>query len=250
MALLYGTSRPILQGQNIRPPRGSWFNGQSYWLKLYPELGRSDRSVLVVTMILQFQFDNGGDGGSWTQAEKHNFAHGFVNAVVGAWSEKFRITTTSDVPVRHARDVGVVFEFPYYIDGWHSDDDFELSVRKIPAGGFNVSTCDYSLGNTNLDSEDLTPVGKGATMPQRAAVHEFGHMLGLRDEYSAAAVDPNPHHTGDLDSIMNVGEAVRPRHYAPFAGWLTAQFATAARLTRSTIDYKVDGTVNMTNALL
>jgi hypothetical protein len=135
MALLYGTSRPILQGQNIRPPRGSWFNGQSYWLKLYPELGRSDRSVLVVTMVLQFQFDD-GDGGSWSQAEKNNFAHGFVNAIAAVWSEKFRITTTSTVPVQHARDVGVVFEFPFYIDGWHSDDDFELSVKKFRRAAF------------------------------------------------------------------------------------------------------------------
>lgn len=248
MALLYGTARPILQGQNIRPPLGTFFNGRSYHLKLFPELGRSDRSVLVVRMVLQFQFDDSGDGGAWSQAEKNNFAHGFVNAVVGAWSEKFRITTTSTVPVECARNVGVVFEFPYYIDGWHSDDDFELSVKKIPAGIFNTSTCGYSIGNTYLDSEDLTSVSKGASTGQRAAVHEFGHMLGLRDEYAAA--DDNPHHTGDVDSIMNAGETVRPRHYAPFAGWLTAQFATAAHLTRSTIDYKVDGTINMGNALL
>lgn len=246
MALLYSTARPIAHGQNIRPPLGSFFNGQSYQLWLYPELGRSDRSVLVVKMTLQFQFDDGG--GAWTQAEKNNFAHGFVDAVVSVWSEKFRITTTSTVPVTEARDVGVVFEFPYYIDGTHLDDDFELSVRKIPPGQFQTSSCGYSIGNTYLDSEDLNAVSKGASMNQRAAVHEFGHMLGLRDEYSAA--HDNPHHTGDLDSIMNVGEVVRRRHYAPFAGWLTAQFATAARLTRSQIDYKVEGQTDMLNALL
>ena len=248
MALRYSNARPIFQGQNVRPPLGGLWNGQAYWLKLFQELGREDRSVLEVTMTLQFQFQD-GDGGSWTQGEKENFAHGFVDAAVAVWAEKFRITTTSTVPVRHARDVGVVFNFPYYIDGWHADDDFELGVEKVPsAAPWRVSVCNYSRGSTTLDSNDLRPETKGATMTQRDAVHEFGHMLGLRDEYAAA--NDNPHHTGDLDSIMNVGELVRPRHYAPFAAWLTQQFATAGRLTGQQIVFKVEGTTDMTNALL
>lgn len=248
MALSYNPARPILQGQNIRPPLGSFFNGQSYWLKLFPELGRSDRGVLVVKMVLQFQFED-GDGGSWTSGEKNNFAHAFVDGVVAVWSEKFRITTPSSVPVREARNVGVVFEFPYYIEGWHSDDDFELSVTKVPSNSaWQVSTCGYSSGNTTLDSNDLRPETKGASMTQRDAVHEFGHMLGLRDEYAAA--NDNPHHTGDVDSIMNLGELPRRRHYAPFAAWLTDKFATAAHLSGSSIVYKVEGQTDMSNALL
>jgi hypothetical protein len=247
MALIADKTSTILEGQNIRPPRGSFFNGQAYRLALYPEAGRSDRSVLIIKMILQFQFVS-GDGGSWTGVEKETFAHGFVDSIIAMWSEKFRITTTSVVPVRHARDVGVAFEFPYFIDGYHTSDDFELEVKKIPAGGFSVSTCGYSMGNTYLDSEDTVPQPKGASMPQRGTVHEFGHMLGLRDEYSGAKVDPNPNYTGDLDSIMNSGETVRQRHYAPFAGWLTDKFAHAAHLAGSAIDYKVEGTTDMTNA--
>jgi len=226
---------------------GSIFNGQSYWLRLFPELGRSDRSVLEVKMVLQFQFED-TEGNTWTSGEKRNFAQGFINSVSSVWSEKFRITTTSSVPVSPARDVGVVFEFPYYIDGWHTNDDFELSVRKIASGGFEVSSCGYSLGNTYLDSEDANGVSKGASMNQRGTVHEFGHMLGLRDEYRAASA--NLSHVSDVDSVMNVGEVVRERHYAPFAGWLRDKFRTAAHLTRSTIDYRVNGTTNMTNALL
>lgn len=248
MALVYDSSRTLLEGQNIRPPLGTFFNGKSYWMKVHPELGNSSRSVLVVKMILQFQF-NSGSGGSWTQGEKDAFAHGFVNAVVSVWSEKFRITTTSDVPVEALRDVGVVFNLSYYIDGWHLDDDFELSVEKIPSGGSNVSCVRYNIGNSSLDSEDLTAVQKvGGRMLQRGAVHEFGHMLGLRDEYAAA--NDNMNHVGDVNSVMNVGEIVRERHYAPFAGWLTEKFATAAHLSRSQIDYKVNGTTNMANAAL
>lgn len=247
MALVYDASRTFLSGQNIRPPLGSFFNGQSYWMKVHPEMGRSDKSVLVVKMVLQFQF-NKGSGGSWTSSERDAFAHGFVNSIIAVWSEKFRITTTSTVLIPALRDIGVVFEFPYYIDGWHTDDDFELSIEKIPSGDFNTSCVRYSLGNSSLDSEDLTPVQKGGTIPQRGAVHEFGHMLGLRDEYSAAK--DNMNHTGDVNSVMNGGELVRERHYAPFAAWLTEKYAHTAHLSRSTIDYKVNGTTNMANAAL
>jgi hypothetical protein len=247
MAPIPDRSRTLLEGQNIRPPLGSFFNGQSYWIRLHPEMGRSSRSVMVVTMVLQFQFSD-GDGGSWTSGEKDGFAHAFVDGVVSIWADKFRITTTSTVPVASARDVGVIFDFPYYIDGWHSDDDFELSVTKIPSGGFQVSSCGYSLGNSDLDSEDIVAVGKGASMPQRGVVHEFGHMLGLRDEYPEA--NDNRNHLGDLDSIMNAGEVVRKRHYAPFAAWLTDKFEVAGHLAGSAIRYKVEGDTDLSNAFL
>ena len=248
MALLYNSASPILQGQNIRPPLGSFFNGQSYTLTLYPEMGRSDRSVLVIKMVLQFQFSS-GSGGSWTQGEKENFAHGFVDGVVAVWNERFRITTTSTVAAQNCRDVGVVFELPYFIDGWHTDEDFEVSITKVPSNSTaQTSECQYSLGNTTLDSNDLTSQHKGSGRSQRDAVHEFRHMLGLRDEYTVA--NDNPHHTGDLDSIMNFGETIRQRHYAPFAAWLTDKYATAAHLSRSQINYKVEGQTDMSNALL
>jgi hypothetical protein len=245
MTLLIDRSRTILEGQNIRPPLGTFFNGQSYWMKVHPELGRANRSVLVVKMILQFQFAN-GSGGSWTQAEKNTFAHGFVDSITAVWSEKFRITTTSNIPLENLRDVGVVFDFPYYIDGWHVDDDFELTVTKIPSGGFERSCVTYNFGNSALDSEDLTPVQKSGTMLQRGAVHEFGHMLGLDDEYPEA--NSNKSHTGDVNSVMHGGEIVQERHYAPFAAWLKEKFAVAAHLSRSDIDYKVNGRTNMANA--
>ncbi|HND56561.1 MAG TPA: hypothetical protein PLV92_29285, partial [Pirellulaceae bacterium] len=88
----------------------------------------------------------------------------------------------------------------------------------------------------------------GASMKQRGTVHEFGHMLGLRDEYDTAK--DNPYWTGDADSVMNKGEIVRARHYAPFAAWLTAQFARVSHLARKSIVYKVDGSIDMSNAKL
>jgi hypothetical protein len=57
------------------------------------------------------------------------------------------------------------------------------------------------------------------SVKQRGAIHEFGHMLGLRDEYATAG--GSPYWTTDKPSVMNVGETVQPRHFGPFAEWVT-----------------------------
>ena len=254
MVLLINPGRIGPRGVNVSTPI-SLMGGESYRLTLFEELGRSDRSVLVINMRLQFQFDDGDNGLTWSGAEKQRFADAAVSQIKSVWDEKFRITTTSTVPREPFRDVGVVFGITTYIDGWHVDDDYELSVRKIASGAFSGSSVCHPLGNATLDSEDIVPANKGGSMMQRGIVHEFGHMLGLNDEYDT---DPNfitkhfanRHWLGDSDSVMHSGERVRGRHYVPFATWLTEQFATAARLTSSTIRYKVDGRWDASNASL
>lgn len=249
--LIPNSAAPVKSGTNVKTPL-SLLGGEAYRLMLCPELGSSTTSVLLIKMTIQFQFED-GDGLTWTAGDKSAFATDFVSAVKSVWNNKYRITTNSTVPAAPYRDVGVQFEFKTYIDGWHVDEDFELGVKKIPAGNFQSSCVNYSLGNAQLDSEDLVAVSKGASM-QRGAVHEFGHMLGLRDEYPLtgilASLTANSNWTSDTSSVMHSGEVVRPRHYVPFATWLTRQFEVAARLSRSSIDYKVDGMWDNSNARL
>jgi hypothetical protein len=74
-------------------------------------------------------------------------------------------------------------------------------------------------------------VGNGEA--QTTSIHEFGHLLGLGDEYplgTSAIGDPADHDklakemgggvTGALvennDNIMSAGTVVRPQHYATF----------------------------------
>jgi len=57
-------------------------------------------------------------------------------------------------------------------------------------------------------------VPKGGGQMQRGAVHEFGHMLGLDDEYPAASP-----YTADKPAVMNSGEQVRPRYDDTLLPW-------------------------------
>jgi hypothetical protein len=256
MTLFPDFARPLMTGVNVKTPIAV-LGAEAYRLTLYPELGRDDRSVLVIGMTLQFQFEDADNGLKWFVSEQRKFADGSVAAIKSVWDDKWRITTTSTAPHRRLRDVGVLFALKTYHDGWHSDDDFEIAVKKVPAGTADEGVTQYRKGNASMNSTALEPVRRGGRMTQRAVVHEFGHMLGLNDEYDTQpgfidklVMTPNRNWLSDQDSIMNAGERVRPRHYVPFATWLTQQLVTVAKLTASSVTYKVDGLWDASNAQL
>lgn len=88
-------------------------------------------------------------------------------------------------------------------------DHWEITVTKITSGTFRKSSVNPATGNVVLDSEDFTSTPKGHSESQRGSVHvhEFGHMLGLLDEYKSSSP-----HSKDYSSILNRGEVIKPRH--------------------------------------
>jgi hypothetical protein len=211
--------------------------------------------VLVVTVKLQFFFADGrgkqaGDVMRplvWTTPEKQPFVDKFKQRVTAAWERKHRLATTSTLPT--ITDVGVRFDLQTIIEGVDLEDHWEITVTKVD--GFETSFVQCFFGNGSLDSLDIEPAAKGAPSgPQLPAAHEFGHMLGIRDEYLDKDGKPedNPAHTGDLDSMMHTGSAVRARHYGNFAHWINEQFATAARLSGTDVEFKVNGTLSAKDA--
>lgn len=95
-------------------------------------------------------------------------------------------------------------------------DHWEVTVTKVKK--FKVSSVNPVTGNVTLDSLDLNLTLKNGGQRQRGAVHEFGHMLGLGDEYGKKSK-----HRKDYRSIMNSGEMVLKRHNSPFMKWLESQ---------------------------
>ena len=98
-------------------------------------------------------------------------------------------------------------------------DHWEITVKKIKAGGFSTSYVVPSKGSVTLDSEDLTPVTKAIGFKQRGAVHEFGHMLGLLDEYKKSP------HISDKASVMHSSEVIRARHDSTIIKWMNHALA-------------------------
>ncbi len=229
----------------------------TYDLGLYAELGVSDRAVLVVNMIANLTYKDGNNL-SWTGVEKTNFTADLISKLKDVWQEKHTLRTMTPTVLVY-KTISVIFDFQFTEGlGKTAHSHWNIDITKIPPDDFVTSTTDDGNfagilnGRVALDSNDLKQVDKGASEKQYPAAHEFGHMIGYRDEYLNAkgAAEDNASWTTDLVSIMNRGSTVQARHYIWFADWCNRQCATAAALSRQPIDWKVDGTVNLATALV
>ncbi|HYF06987.1 MAG TPA: hypothetical protein VD970_05155 [Acetobacteraceae bacterium] len=259
MALVPDYARRLCQETNVCMPAGLK-TGAACDLALYHEAGAKGRGVLVVTTICSLSFKSGRSSSTgatlvWTQPEKTAFMSSMCSLVRQVWSDKHRIRTSSTVPA--VTDVGMLFDLRVSENlSVFSHSHWNLEVVKTDAwksSSVGGSGGNFLLnGSGDFDSGDINPALKAPGVTQRAAVHEFGHMMGLRDEYLDAKGRPedNPHWTADIHSVMNSGEQVRDRHYTMFAYWVTKQFGTLARLARQSIEFKVNGTLAMADAKL
>jgi len=156
---------------------------------------------LVVFMKLQFFFKDNHPH-QWEDTEQDRFIRDWQDAIHKFWGNK----------IIHALPAGetvwLSFDFHVRNGGWMFDH-WEITVTKIAPQSFKVSFVDPDWNNVQLDSQDLVYTGS-----QRGAIHEFGHMIGLPDEYK------NSRHIIDLKSVMHSGEELRPRHYGLFADWV------------------------------
>lgn len=250
-------SRLVFREFDVSPRLGLAPN-DAYDLALFKELGSNTRGVLVVTMVVQLQFQDGrgtkpGDEGRplvWTKPDRQQYAADFKRVVTKVWERKHRLVTSSTVS--QIKSVAVRFDVQTIIDSFDTSDHWEATVTKVD--DFSGSHVKMFVGNVQLDSLDVIAVSKGAPSgaTQTPCAHEAGHMLGIRDEYvdSKGQPEDNPHFTADNDSIMHEGDDVRERHYANFADWLNQQFETASRLSGEKIEFKVNGTLSAADAKL
>ncbi len=64
---------------------------------------------------------------------------------------------------------------------------------------------------------------ESAGVPATVRAHEFGHQIGMYDEYPAGACDPLRMFTNDPTSVMNAGRTVYDRHFKDFHDWFKAK---------------------------
>jgi len=167
--------------------------------------------ILIVYMKIQFIFEN-NKSLRWNQYEKTNFIDKFENLTNQKWGNLKQIKTLSK-----GNKVFLDYRFLSSYDNFSIGDHWDVYVKKIPRGSFDTSYVNQYLGIVQLDSEDFEPVTKrnGNGNTQRGAIHEFGHMIGLSDEYKA-----HSEYANDISSIMNRGEIVSFRHHSNYLNLL------------------------------
>lgn len=182
----------------------------AYDLQLFREADGT--LTLDMAMAIDFNFVDGERGLDWNAQDKQQFIEDFERVVLESW-DGHTITTDEGQEVTLSIDLDInELGTPGSGDG-----NWTVDIIRIEEGGFSQSYVIPSQNTGVFDSEDVKPVHKGASDPQVGAAHEFGHMIGLPDEYNGRA---GPEAAQDTDSLMHTGMDVRERHMDLFESWV------------------------------
>lgn len=203
-----GGPEPKLVAKETDVTAGELKVNDAYDLSLYQLPDGNYR--LDLSMKLQFFFED-GSGGQWTEKEKIQYVQDWQKCIKSVWDGR-------SFSLDNGKKVELNIDFDTQIEGWMADH-WELTVDKIKPGFVQTSVTKFNKGNVYIDSEDLKFFTDGGPS-QRGSVHEFGHMLGLEDEY----FEDSPHYK-DRPSVMNYGEKIEPRHLEFFKSWVTEKLA-------------------------
>jgi hypothetical protein len=150
-----------------------------------------DGTSLMKDVQVRFQFDTNfvGNQGAYIASAMANIS--------SIWNNKFVVVDTANNAT-----------FPCV---------FNLTTN----GPFNQTVQVHA----NQDREDMLNWGANSTAPTMA--HEFGHMLGLYDEYIGGAVDQYPNPTLSNDGLMGLGAlnanpVMYPRYYQQLLDYMSS----------------------------
>lgn len=233
----------LIADETVKIGNNGLFNGRL----VQRSQGRFD---LEVFMKVQFFFMDGKETdfaspqeARWTSAERESYIRRWHQIIKSKWdrqnvgriSKNFVIGMPGhNTDTDPACTVDVEFNFVLQDGGWLMDH-FEVEVFKIPSserfGGKGSVQARRRLSHylildhdVELDSNSLNPRSEADAKTVRyygtpaeagfiTAVHEFGHMIGLGEEYQDSLF------TKDIKSVMNHGPVVRPRHYSGLLSW-------------------------------
>ena len=171
---------------------------------------------LRLFMKLQFYFKDDGIN-RWLNNDKNTFITNWEKRVRSIWDGH-----TLKV-LSNGRGINLKLDFEIQIDGIMFDH-WEITVRKVPAGSTFRSFVRPSMKDVTLTENDngisVRKVRKVGGFQQITSAHEFGHMIGLDDEYGPLFGGAANTHANDYNSVMNIGSKVRQRHTNELSIWL------------------------------
>jgi hypothetical protein len=166
--------------------------------------------ILIIYMRIKITYTDRTNQ-YWTFIDKDTFEKNFREKVNKKWGSS-NIKTLYNLSSR--KTISLDFRFSLNRAAIFTYNHWTLNVVKLRKGEWAQSYVTSSLRTGDFDNNDFDYVKKSARTYQRGIIHEFGHMLGLDDEYNLGV------HISDLESVMNSGETIRQRHRAVYILWL------------------------------
>lgn len=186
--------------------------------------------VVEVSHDLHFEFaPNEGDPDiDWTDEESSGFLETWQNQISETWD-------TRDHVVIDGESLSVRFKSHFSTSA--ADVHFRVRVFKLKdrtkwRGSAVCRRCYGGRFDAELDSNDIETRRLGGQRTQTAVKHEFGHMIGLPDEYGRGS------HRKDKASVMNYGSTVRGRHLEHFIDWARPHVEGLGRHAMATDDVR------------
>jgi hypothetical protein len=200
-----------------------------YDLELFENHVDATKLVLIVTVIISLDFQD--DNGNWTKDEKEKFILGVKNDCSAAWTNKYAIGRAAGPVITEASEAQrpLVGNLARVVISVEPNDDMHIMEHKLwridvfkakaPKKGVYVERAIYTDGQWEKDGLQKA-IPFGGTAPRETVVHEFGHLLGLADEYPLSDKGIK-FYLNDTKSLMHLGDEVKPRHYVFFADWIS-----------------------------
>ena len=155
--------------------------------------------------------------GSINAAQQAAYITAAENQVSGVWSHKHRLNPSGASCPCHPGGVDVSVALRPHNEARGGRHGYGVNVVTTPTTGLTtLPTRTMTLSDTHDTAVDM---GDGIT--QQRIAHEFGHALNMNDEYTKWARVWGIPGNRDKTSIMHSGDAVRPRHYQPFADMIS-----------------------------
>lgn len=171
---------------------------------------------LRLFMKLQFFFKDSGVN-RWKDREKNKFISSWEQRVRKIWDgHVLKVLSGNNL-------IKLKLDFQMQIGGIMFDH-WEITVKKVPAGTVFRSFVRPGMKDVTLTESDngitIRKVRKAGSFKQITSAHEFGHMIGLDDEYGPLFGGDPGKHNNDFSSVMNIGSKVRQRHTSQLRQWL------------------------------
>ena len=168
---------------------------------------------LIVSMSICFHFIPSivDRKTSWTNVETIEFINEWNKQIYSKWNS-IRPATFKE------SEISISFQCDTYSDRTKISD-WNIAVQKLRSRALtaqslvwrnNIPINGYGRLDALFDSNDDLKKMDIGDKKQTSIMHEFGHMIGLDDEYYS---------TADENSIMSKGSELRERHYAHLLAW-------------------------------
>ena len=154
---------------------------------------------------------------SMNAAQQSSYITAAENQVSSVWSHKHRLMPSGSTCPCSTGGVDVSAAVRPHNEARGGRHGYGVNVVTTPTTGLTtLPTRTMTLSDTHDTSVDM-----GGGITQQRIAHEFGHALNMNDEYTRWASVWGIPGSRDRASIMYHGDAVRPRHYQPFADMIS-----------------------------